>query len=319
MISLFNYVFRSYPYKWLCNKVHFLIVKINPQYEMQRCYYSVFSQELDLKHPKDLIAKIYWMQLNVDTSLWTKCADKYLVRDYINDKGLSSYLPKLLGKWDCVNDIDFLKLPKEFVLKVNNGCEACYIVRDKNEESFKHIKKVLKRYLSLSFGYSGAQLHYTRIQPCIIAEELLHQNDELNKISPKSMIDYKIWCFAGKPECVFIVYNRQPGYINIALYDIDWQPMPEKLVNTAHIMYKEGINIPKPSCLSEMLKIASILSKDFSEVRIDFYIVNNSPVIGELTFTTGYGYFTKDYYEYLGSKVDLLKINIKNKRTKKKN
>ena len=39
-----------------------------------------------------------------------------------------------------------------------------------------------------------------------------------------------------------------------------------------------------------------------------FYVIHNKPVIGELTFSTGYGYFTDDYYDYLGSKIDIDKL-----------
>ena len=61
-----------------------------------------------------------------------------------------------------------------------------------------------------------------------------------------------------------------------------------------------------------MLEIASKLAEPFPEVRVDFYIVNDKPVIGELTFTTGYGYFTDEYYELLGSKMVINQPSKKN-------
>ena len=50
---------------------------------------------------------------------------------------------------------------------------------------------------------------------------------------------------------------------------------------------------------------SSKLSKGFPEVRVDFYDIAGKPFFGELTFSTGYGYFTDDYYDYLGDKVDI--------------
>jgi len=36
--------------------------------------------------------KINWLQFNSDTSLWTKYADKYLVRDYVKECGFEDVL-----------------------------------------------------------------------------------------------------------------------------------------------------------------------------------------------------------------------------------
>ena len=60
-----------------------LIIRVKPEWEVKRCYKKVFGYAPNLNYPKDLIEKIYWLELNTDTSLWTKCTDKYLVRDYI--------------------------------------------------------------------------------------------------------------------------------------------------------------------------------------------------------------------------------------------
>ena len=64
--------------------------------------------------------------------------------------------------------------------------------------------------------------------------------------------------------------------------------------------YHPETSIPKPKCLDEMLRIASILSEDFPEVRVDLYVINGQPYIGELTFSSGYGFFTNEYYRHLG-------------------
>ena len=99
-----------------------LMVKINPENEVDRCYYPHFRKHVNLKEPHNLIEKIYWMELHSDTSMWTLCADKYRVREYIGSLGLLEYMPKLYGHWDKAKDVDFDKLPESFVIKANNGC-----------------------------------------------------------------------------------------------------------------------------------------------------------------------------------------------------
>ena len=290
---------------------HKLCCFIDPRIEMKRCYKKVFGFYPNIEEPKNLIEKIYWLQLNSDTSLWTLCADKYKVREYISNLGLIDYMPALYGKWDNINDINFDELPKSFVLKTNNGCGSVIIVKDKSKINISSIKTKLANWMSAKFGYSGSQLHYLNIKPCIIAEELLEQDVYQKGISPNSIIDYKIWCINGKAESILIVYNRSSKSYNLDLYDIYWDKMENCLNMNGHFEYDERI-IHKPECLSEMIEIAEKISKAFHEVRVDFYVVNKKPVIGELTFTTGYGYFTLDYYNYLGSKM----INVPSKINK---
>lgn len=281
--------------------------RINPVKEVDRCYYSVFHKHWDSKNPKDLIEKTYWLEINTDTSLWTLCADKYRVREYIEELDLLDYMPKLYGHWDRIKDIDYDALPNSFVLKSNNGCATVKVVKDKSLLDIKKLKRELWKWLIMPFGADNAQLHYWPIKPCIIAEELLPNDYE--KISPNSLVDFKVWCINGIPQFVLITYNRVDSHVNVQCFDTEWNPRPEYLVNNvSHIIYNQNDElIPKPACLDEMLSLAKKISAPFPEVRVDFYVVNNKPVIGELTFTTAYGYFSREVYEWLGGMIDLNK------------
>lgn len=282
----------------LLNKVTY---KIKPRYAAELMYHHAFHKFMDLDNPKNLIEKINWMQFNTDTSMWTLCADKYRMREYVTSKGLNDYLPKLFGHWENPDDIDFDKLPNEFVLKSNNGCGTVKIVRDKSKLDVPATKKMLKKWMT-PYGYEGGQTHYLRIKPCVIAEELLHQEEEGD--SPRSLTDYKVWCFHGTPECILVIHDRVgKGYL-MDMYDTNWERIPNSLKDNAH----NGVvreKAPKPACLQQMLEMASILAEPFVEVRADFYVINDKPVIGELTFTSGYGNYTDEFYDFLGTKIDL--------------
>lgn len=291
--------------------VHFFMAHLFPKFEMRRVYYRVFKEYPNLDHPIDLIEKIYWLQLHSDTSMWTKCADKYLVRDYVSECGLGSYLPQLYGKWDRPEEINFGVLPNELVFKSNNSCGTVRIIHDLRTENKEILVALFREWLSTKYGLAGAQLHYLGIKPCIIAEELLQQDLPYKLLSPKSLIDFKIWCINGIPECVWTASNRTPSHLNMCLFNTDWEPMPEFLVSSPHYEYNPDLIIPKPVCLDEMFFVAKRLASSFPIVRIDFYCVNEKPIIGEMTFTSGYGYFSKEFYEYLGRKVDLTRFNCK--------
>lgn len=299
-----HFLNRFYIYRYLTYKIHKNRVVRDPRSEANRSYYPFFKKSINWDQPEDLIEKIFWLQLNSDTTLWTEYADKYRVRAHLKQLGYENHLPLLYGKWDDVNSIDYSSLPKSFVLKTNNGCGTVMVVRDKSKLNFKNVNKQLDQWLAIPYGYRGAQLHYTRIKPCIIAEELLISDEKDKVLSPNSLIDYKVYCINGEPECIWVPYDRTHSGVKMTLFDLNWKKMSQNLVSSDYYTYSEN-NIPKPHCLEEMLHISKKLSANFPQVRIDFYVINNRPIIGELTFTTGWGWFTTDYYKYLGSKLDL--------------
>lgn len=264
----------------------------------------VFGRDMNWNNPRDLNEKINWLKLYSDTSMWTVLSDKYRVRDYVKQKGLEDILVPLYAKWDKAEDIDFSILPYSFVLKSNHGSGDAIIVRDKVNANEHKIKKGMKKVLSQKFGYREGEPHYLNIKPCIIAEKLLEQK---NDTWTTSIVDYKIWCFNGKPKFIWACYSRSKEGVYVETRDLDWGYHPEKSVFTNH--YKDGKGIvPKPKCLNQMIEVATILSEGFPQVRVDLYEVDGQVFFGELTFTSNGGYndfFTQDFLNELGELVVL--------------
>ena len=86
-------------------------------------------------------------------------------------------------------------------------------------------------------------------------------------------------------------------------YDLNWNAHPEYSFSTKHYPLSNDI-IPKPACLDDIIKYASILSKGFPQVRVDFYIVGGKPYFGEMTFTgsAGMNRFNKQILLEMGAK-----------------
>lgn len=66
-----------------------------------------------------------------------------------------------------------------------------------------------------------------------------------------------------------------------------------------------------------MIKISEMLSKDFPQVRIDFYEVDGKLYFGEMTFTSNSGtitFFTRECLMDMGAKITL--FPTENKMTK---
>lgn len=305
IMRLFN---KSYFYRLIAYHIQKWCVNLNPMLEINRYYIPVFGKKPDLDNPKNLVEKIYWMQLHCDLSLWSLYADKYRMRDYVKECGYEQNLPKLYNVWHTIDDFteqEWNELPKQFVLKANNGCGTVMVIKDKNKHNFKKVRNTLAHWLAIPYGYRGFQPHYLGIKPCLFAEELLMQDQELVRLSPESMVDFKVWCFNGKPECILVTYNRLNGSYNRNLYDTNWNRMYSELNVRNSVEIDENIIFPRPVCLDEMLQIASRMSIGQPQMRVDFYIVNKKPIIGELTMAAGFGSFTSNYYDYLGTLTDL--------------
>ena len=154
-------------------------------------YFYKFHKMPNYEHPTDINEKINWNKFYGDTSRWADLADKYKVREYVQSLGLGDTLVKLYGRWDKASDIDWDRLPNQFVLKVNNGCGDILICRDKDKLDKATVIDTYDRLVSIKYGDVTGEPHYARIQPCVIAEELLDINKQ--SINTSSLIDYKVW------------------------------------------------------------------------------------------------------------------------------
>lgn len=255
----------------------------------------------DFEHPRDLNEKINWMKFYGDTSCWPLLADKYRVREYVKECGLEDCLVPLIGKWDTVEEICWDALPRQFVMKCNNGTGDVVICRDKRtldiEQTKRHFRKSLHEQLSTLAG----EPHYAKIQPCIIAEKLLDASTQ--PCHSSTLVDYKIWVFDGKPMFNFCLWNRRGAHqADMAVYDMQWTFHPEWSEWT-HDLTQGKEHVPKPKCFDRLTEVAGRLGKGLPVARIDLYIVDDKVYFGEITMTSQGGYqdfYTQEFLDIAG-------------------
>ena len=273
-------------------------------------YFARFHSFLNLNNPKTLNEKILFLSLKTYTTLWTECTDKYKVREYVKQCGLEDILVKLYGVWDKASDIDFNQLPDEFVLKATHGSGDIKVVTDKSKLNIPTVVAEFDKDLKTVYGALESGHHYMRIQPRMIAEELLHNDPETAKLS-FSIIDYKIWCFNGKVHWLWACANRDEHTTEVMTYDTDWNAHPEYSIFEND--YRHGEILPKPKNLERMIEVAEILAKPFPCVRVDLYNIDGRIHFGELTFTSYGGlqdFYTNEFQMLAGSQIDLSGIKV---------
>ena len=260
---------------------------------------------LSLDNPRTFNEKIQWLKIYDSTPQKTRLADKYLCRNWVEEKIGEKYLVPLLGVWDKFDDIDFAALPNQFVLKANHGCGWNIIVKDKDTLDKDEAKRKMDRWLCTNFAFvNNLELHYKDIPPKIIAEQYLENEG-------KDLYDYKVWCFNGKPSFIAFLAERPIG-VKIAFHDLDWNLLP-----FSYLFPRYEKPVPRPDNLDEILKMAEVLCKDFAHVRVDFYRLDDGSVkFGEMTFTTASGYCIWDPPEYdlvLGQMLSLPDVDVVSK------
>lgn len=248
--------------------------------DLQNWYRRATGQYLNLDNPRTFNEKIQWLKLYDSTPLKTRLADKYLVRDWVKEKIGEQYLIPLLGVYDKFEDIDFAKLPNQFVIKCNHGCAYNIIVKDKSKLDLAEAKAKLDKWMSENFAFkAGYELHYRDIKPRIIIEKFIE-----NK-GTDDLYDYKFWCFNGKLAYIQFLSERNLSGLKMAFYDRKWN---KQTFVYSHPLDKKTMK--KPDNLDEMIQLAEALSKGFPCVRVDFYRLNDGTIyFGEMTFTSASG------------------------------
>jgi len=248
--------------------------------DLMKWYYSMKEKYPNLDNPKTFNEKLQWLKIYNALPIKTRLADKYLVRDWIKEKIGDEYLVPLLGVYDKFNDIDFDKLPNQFVMKCNHGSGWNIIVKDKSKLDIAEAKQKMDLWMASNYvNEAGYELHYRDIEPKIIIEKFIENE------GTDDLYDYKFWCFNGKVEYIQFLSERNLSGLKMAFYDREWNKQ-----NFVYSYPMDSKYIEKPRNLNLMIKLAEILAKDFLHVRVDFYRLNDGRIIfGEMTFASDSG------------------------------
>ena len=246
----------------------------------EQLYLERYHRPLDWNNLRSYSEKMQWAKMYDLDPRKVLCADKYAVREWVKEKIGEEYLIPLLGVWESVREVDFEKLPNQFVMKTNHGSGDVAIVQDKKSLTWAKklaIKRKVNRALKMNYSAVYCELHYEKILPKVIAEQYIEPADG-------NLYDYRFLCFDGVPYfCVVDVDNFVDRKRNI--YDMDWN-----LQKWRHGPYGPAWDIPRPENFEEMKKIVCALSAGFSHVRVDLYNVDGKIYFGEMTFTNGSGF-----------------------------
>ena len=272
------------------------IITLSDKVFLKIKYKMKFNKKLDLKNPKTFNEKLQWLKLYDRKHKYTNMVDKYEAKKYVASIIGDEYIIPTIGIYDKFEDIDFKKLPKQFVIKCTHDSGGLIICKDKSKLNIDEVKEKINKSLNLNYYYCGREWPYKKIKPRIIIEKYMEDKET------KELQDYKFLCFDGKANLIEIHRGRYKGEYTQDFYNCNWEKTE----------IKQGPDfkgdIKKPTNLEKMINFSEKIANEIKHVRVDWYEVNGKLYFGEITFYDGCGFDPFDLDEYdllLGSWIDL--------------
>ena len=235
-------------------------------------YRMVFGRPLLVDGPLAFTEKIQWQKLRDRNPLYHTLVDKAAVKPYVAERIGAEHVVPTLGVWECPDQIDWEALPAQFVLKCTHDSGSTIVCTDKASFDREAACAKLAAALACDYWKRDREWAYKDVPRRIIAEEYLGAG----------LADYKIFCFGGKPEFLFVATDRDnpDEETKFDFFDTSWQHLD---IRNGH---PNAATPPaKPAHFEQMLALAEALADKFPQVRIDFYETPDGRVLfGEYTF-----------------------------------
>jgi len=242
---------------------------------------KAFGYELDLNNPQTLNEKINWLKLNYWHPKATQFADKYAVRQYVAETIGEQYLIPLLFTTQNPRKIIPENLPDiPFIIKTNHDSSGGIIIRDKHEaHDWTKIQSYLRANLSQNFYWDGRERQYKNIEPRIVVEKLLTDNQG------NIPSDYKVHCLNGKVRIINVDVDRDTENQYRHYYNQNWEREPFQWSSKfKNVSENSKSLIKKPVNLKNMISLSERLVDSVPYLRVDWYVLENQLYFGELTF-----------------------------------
>ena len=266
--------------------------------------------ELDLVAPKTFNEKLQWLKLYDRKKYYSKLVDKYEAKIWAKKIIGKEYIVPNLGVWNTFDEIEFDKLPQQFVLKCTHDSGGLVICRNKDKLDLNKVKKIVNKSYKRNYYWSGREWPYKNVKPRIIAEKFMTDG----RTEELGLTDFKFFCFNGVPKFIYISHGlKNHDLAGISFYDLQGNKLPFKRMD-----YKEiaGEKFPLPRNFNNMINIAQKLARETNApfVRVDLYEIDGNIYFSEITFFPCSGFIPFEPIEIdrkLGDMIDLTQNVIK--------
>ena len=214
---------------------------------------------------------------NGNLELAKRVTDKVLVKDWLEELGLSELVVKTIAVCHTEAELSKLRIAGDVIIKPTHSSGSLIL---RTEEKGEHLSQAeisqISSWLDEDYYRRSREINYEGLEPKIIFEEVLRNE------SGHLPEDYKVFCCYGKPFLIQVDLDRFTNHTR-QLYSPKWE-----LQNFCMGYERNNTPQPKPKGLQKALEYCHILAKEFRFSRVDFYILNeNEMKLGEITFFPG--------------------------------
>lgn len=259
-------------FRWLYLAWHGKYDSWDDEKYLKKAFECRLGKPLDLNNPRTFNEKLQWLKLYDRKPEYTIMVDKYAVKKYVADIIGEEYIIPTLGVWNHFDEIDFDKLPNQFVLKCTHDSGGLVICKDKNKLDLKAAKKKIEKSLKRNYYWHGREWPYKDVKPQIIAEKYMSDDNT------EFLTDYKFFTFNGVPKIMYIAkdhsQNPTPDFFDMNFNRLNIRMEDPNSENSYF----------KPELFDKMKLFSEKLASESKFLRVDFYVINKKLYFGELTF-----------------------------------
>lgn len=299
-IGFYLFIFIYKTYRFTTNLI------FSDKVYLKRKFKFYHQSNLDWNNLNTLNEKIQWFKIFDKNPKYTMLSDKFKARRYFEENFGIEYVVPLVFETSNYKDLTPENFPNfPVIVKANHDSGNYRIIKDKTKVDFKKLQTDARSWLYFNYYWEDREWPYKNIKPRILVEKLL-----LTKTG-NIPNDYKLNCFNGKLEFVYVSIDRE-GINKRNIYDKNWKPLnftwSKRFCDHSKL---RGPEIEPPDSFSLMVEFAEKIAKDFQYVRVDFYDVDGKLYIGEITQFHGGGFDKMLPYEWDLKFGSMLKINGK--------
>jgi TupA-like ATPgrasp len=256
------------------------------------CLYQL-SEFPNLVDCRDYNDRIQWLKLFDQGPEVVRCSDKLGLRDFVEARLGTGYLPQLLQVASRYDELDFAALPSRFVIKTNHDSGSVILVPSKDTIDHAANRQTIGASLARVYGWEKGEWAYSLIEPRVFAEAYLGSEQA------ERPADFKFHCVDGRVAWLQYIYDRGRG-TKEAIVDTQGRVTPMHFDH--NMQHSEAFE--KPAAWDDLVRVAEVLAQGFKYVRVDLYAFDSRIVVGEMTFFPLMGCYRSADQKPLGQLLD---------------
>ena len=127
------------------------ILKLSDKKFLDLCFDYYLGKKINWDNPQTYNEKLQWLKIYDRQDRYTKMVDKYEAKNYVKNIIGQEYIIPTIGIYDKFEDINFDKLPQQFVMKCTHDSGGLVICKDKNKLNLKETKKKIDKCLKVNY------------------------------------------------------------------------------------------------------------------------------------------------------------------------